>query len=137
VTAHTYLRQTPTFRSLHSQAEYHAALRAFGAGPITLTDVPGKTDPIVLRKLVGNDLKRASGRSIALHASRSPFVSNDVFEEGLMRGGSGKALRVFSRREEDGKQGGLIGYWNVRSSDGKVRAVPEPCATNLTPLLSF
>ncbi|KAG9003354.1 hypothetical protein FRB94_003177 [Tulasnella sp. JGI-2019a] len=108
----------------YPQAAFHAALRAFGAGPVTLTDVPGKTDPEIVRKLIGSNLRKSSshpvGRSIALHASRSPFMSDDIFDPTILQDGVGKALRVFSRHGDDDSEGGLIGYWNVRSANGKV-----------------
>ncbi|KAG8890025.1 hypothetical protein FRB98_001460 [Tulasnella sp. 332] len=108
----------------YPQAAFHAALRAFGAGPVTLTDVPGKTDPEIVRKLIGSNLRMTTspiaGRSIALHAARSPFLSDDIFDPCILQEGAGKAMRVFSRRGEDGTEGGLIGYWNVRSANGVV-----------------
>lgn len=92
---------------------------------MTLTDVPGKTIPEIVRKLIGSNLRETSspiaGRSIALHAARSPFLSDDIFDPSILQEGTGKALRVFSRRREDGSEGGLIGYWNVRSANGVVR----------------
>ncbi|KAG9011164.1 hypothetical protein FRB94_009090 [Tulasnella sp. JGI-2019a] len=109
----------------HPQAAFHAALRAFGSGPVTLTDVAGKTDPEVVWKLIGRGFKKTSStaapeRSIALHASQSPFVSDDIFDAKIFQDGVGKPLRVFSRRGEDGIEGGLIGYWNLRAGGGVV-----------------
>lgn len=96
------------------QAAFHAALRSLGAGPVTITDVPGKTDSSTLNKLVGTS---KAGQTVALQASSSPFTSNDVFNPALLQGGTGKALRVFSKAAHGG---GLLGYWNIRSEDGKV-----------------
>ncbi|KAG8991656.1 protein kinase complex component, partial [Tulasnella sp. 427] len=95
-------------------AAFHAALRSLGPGPVTITDVPGKTDPLILNKLVGAS---KSGETVALQASSSPFASKEVFDPALVHGGTGKALRVFSKAALGG---GLLGYWNIRSGDGKV-----------------
>ncbi|KAG8949368.1 hypothetical protein FRC04_008603 [Tulasnella sp. 424] len=120
--SHPYIRpqgeanetHTPLQSDIYPQAAFHAALRSLGAGPVTITDVPGKTDPAILNKLVGAS---KTGGTVALQASSSPFTSNDVFDPALLQGGSGRALRVFSKAAHGG---GLLGYWNIRSEDGKV-----------------
>ncbi|KAG9041439.1 hypothetical protein FS837_012270 [Tulasnella sp. UAMH 9824] len=120
--SHPYIRpqgegnetHTPLQTDIYPQAAFHAALRSLGAGPVTITDVPGKTDSAILNKLVGTS---KAGQTVALQASSSPFTSNDVFDPALLQGGTGKALRVFSKAAHGG---GLLGYWNIRSEDGKV-----------------
>ncbi|KAG8894403.1 hypothetical protein FRB99_001288 [Tulasnella sp. 403] len=110
--------QTQNVSSNYAQAAFHAALRALGAGPVTLTDVPGQTDPSIVSKLVGSTIE--GGRSVVVQASQSPFVSNDVFDPVLLHGGIGRAFRVFSRNQGRKADGGTIGYWNIRSHDGQV-----------------
>ncbi|KAG8912432.1 hypothetical protein FRC01_005102, partial [Tulasnella sp. 417] len=59
--SHPYIRpqgegnetHTPLQSDIYPQAAFHAALRSLGAGPVTITDVPGKTDSSILNKLVG------------------------------------------------------------------------------------
>jgi len=111
----------PVHRNDAAQASYHAALRAFGAGPVTITDVPGASDPAVLSRLLGLPLlSSSSDRSVALQADHSPWVGSDVFDSDIISSGVGKALRLFSKSGKAGTGSGLIGYWNVRSGDGKV-----------------
>lgn len=94
----------------------------------------GKTDPKVAGKLIGRGFEQStspsstllSEKSVALHACRSPFVSDDIFDASLLHGGTGKAIRVFSRRGEAGMEGGLIGYWNLRAGDGVVSNLLDP-----------
>lgn len=120
--SHPYIRpqgegnenHTPLKSDIYPQAAFHAALRSLGAGPVTITDVPGKTDSSILNKLVGTS---KAGQTVALQASSSPFTSNDVFDPALLQTGTGKALRVLSKAAHGG---GLLGYWNIRSEDGKV-----------------
>jgi len=57
---------------------------------------------------------------VALQAEQSPWVGNDVFDPDILSSGAGKALRLFSKSDKVGAGSGLIGYWNVRSHDGKV-----------------
>ena len=45
------------FQSHHPDAEYHAVCRALSGGPVYITDIPGKQNFDVLRKLVTSDGK--------------------------------------------------------------------------------
>ncbi|KAG8858557.1 hypothetical protein FRB96_005229 [Tulasnella sp. 330] len=134
--SHSYIRpqgnrdQLPREVSIddYPQTAFHAALRAFGSGPVTLIDVAERTYPKIVGRLIGHGLGQLTpslspplvGRSVALHASRSPFVSDDVFDASLLHSGLGQPLKVFSRRGEDGMEGCLIGYWNSRAGNGVV-----------------
>ena len=112
----------PVHRNDAAQASYHAALRAFGSGPVTVTDVPGASDPAVLSRLLGLPLlSSSSDRSVALQADHSAWVGNDVFDSDIISSGVGKALRLFSNSGKVGSGSGLIGYRNVRSNDANVR----------------
>jgi len=97
-----------------AQAAYHAALRALAHGPVTLTDVAGHTDRSILDPLLGKSSK--TGRSIALQATKPFYVNGSVFED-LIGEGKGKGLKVHSEGEWGG---GILGVWNVRSSEGEV-----------------
>ncbi|KZT39465.1 hypothetical protein SISSUDRAFT_633719 [Sistotremastrum suecicum HHB10207 ss-3] len=97
---------------------YHAAFRAFGAGPVTITDTASRTDTGVTNKLLGK--APGSNHSIALQARSSPWVSEAVFDTNLLGSGTGRALRIFSRDSAPGVHGGMVGYWNVRKDNGKV-----------------
>jgi hypothetical protein len=81
----------------------------------THADVPGKTNPLILQKLVGQPQLR-EGLSTALTADRSPYVGNGVFDPNLMGEGIGKALKLYS---ESGDGFGLIGLWNIRRGGAK------------------
>ncbi|KZT33043.1 hypothetical protein SISSUDRAFT_445849 [Sistotremastrum suecicum HHB10207 ss-3] len=119
--SHPYIppnQTTPSPTSDANQASYHAAFRAFGTGPITITDVAGHTNSSIVNKLIGKAL--GSERSVALQAGSSSWINGDIFDGGLLEGGSGKALRIFSRASSPGLYGGLVGYWNIRSGNGIV-----------------
>ena len=63
-----------------------------------------------------------------LQAKNSPFVSNAIFDQTLLQGGTGKAFRVYSQASLG--SGGIVGFWNIRSADGKVCA-PLRCISAL------
>lgn len=49
------------------------------------------------------------------------MVTNDIFDSGLLMGGTGKGFRIFSHSELG--LGGIIGLWNVRKDDGLVSSI--------------
>lgn len=64
----------------------------------------------------------SSDRSIVLQAEKN-FWINDAFDPNILASGVGKALRLYSMSGTAGAGSGLIGYWNIRSNDGKVGAI--------------
>ncbi|KAJ1306273.1 hypothetical protein OPQ81_010976 [Rhizoctonia solani] len=94
-----------------SQGSFHASFRVFGTGPVTITDVPYKSNPDILAKMVGDCSPEASP-SVVIQASTAFTVLNDVFDPRIMWPGVGKGLKLYVDR--------TIGIWNVQSGDSKL-----------------
>ncbi|KAH7334989.1 glycoside hydrolase superfamily [Rhizoctonia solani] len=94
-----------------SQGSFHASFRVFGTGPVTITDVPSKSNREILTKMVG-DSAPTDSPSVVVQASTAFTVLNDVFDPCIMWSGQGKGLKVYADK--------TIGIWNVKSGDGKL-----------------
>ncbi|CAE6403139.1 unnamed protein product [Rhizoctonia solani] len=94
-----------------SQGSFHASFRVFGTGPVTITDVPGKSNAEILAKMVG-DSSPTPCPSVVVQASTAFTVLNDVFDPRITWAGVGKGLKVYTDK--------TIGIWNVQSGDGKL-----------------
>ncbi|KAF8599912.1 hypothetical protein BDV93DRAFT_525756 [Ceratobasidium sp. AG-I] len=95
-----------------SQASFHASFRVFGTGPVTITDVPLKSNSQILRKIVGDLSPGSTSPSVVVQASRPFTVLNDVFDPNIMGQGAGKGLKVYADN--------TIGIWNLQSGDKTV-----------------
>ncbi|CAE6462848.1 unnamed protein product [Rhizoctonia solani] len=94
-----------------SQGSFHASFRVFGTGPVTITDVPYKSNPGILAKMAGDSAPAASP-SIVVQASTAFTVLNDVFDPRIMWPGVGRGLKLYANK--------TIGIWNVQSGNGKL-----------------
>ncbi|KAG9101537.1 hypothetical protein FRC06_002955 [Ceratobasidium sp. 370] len=111
-----------------AQGAFHASFRVFGTGPVTITDVPLKSNPEILHKIVGNTSPTTSSPSLVVQASQAFTVLDEVFNPAIMEGGNGKGLKVYVNN--------TIGVWNVRAWHGKVvEFVTPPDITQALSLL--
>ncbi|KAF8697700.1 Raffinose synthase or seed imbibition protein Sip1, partial [Rhizoctonia solani] len=94
-----------------SQGSFHASFRVFGSGPVTITDAPGKSNPEILAKMVG-DTAPGPSPSIVIQASTAFTVLNDVFDPRIMCAGVGRGLKVYVDK--------TVGIWNVHSGEGRL-----------------
>ncbi|CAE6360545.1 unnamed protein product [Rhizoctonia solani] len=94
-----------------SQGSFHASFRVFGTGPVTITDVPCKSNPEILAKMVGDAAPEPSP-SVVVQASTAFTVLNDVFDPRVMWAGPGRGLKVYVDK--------TVGIWNVQSGEGKL-----------------
>ncbi|KAF8747188.1 Raffinose synthase or seed imbibition protein Sip1, partial [Rhizoctonia solani] len=94
-----------------SQGSFHASFRVFGTGPVTITDAPGKSNPEILTKMVG-DTAPGPSPSIVVQASTAFTVLNDVFDPRIMCAGVGRGLKVYVDK--------TVGIWNVQSGEGRL-----------------
>ncbi|KAG8732600.1 hypothetical protein FRC11_012419, partial [Ceratobasidium sp. 423] len=94
-----------------SQGAFHASFRVFGTGPVTITDVPHKSNQGIIAKMVGESTPSPSP-SIVVQASAAFTVLNDVFDPRIMWSGVGRGLKVYVDR--------TMGIWNIQSGDGKL-----------------
>ncbi|CAE6522317.1 unnamed protein product [Rhizoctonia solani] len=90
---------------------FHASFRVFGTGPVTITDVPYKSNTEILAKMVG-DYAPTPSPSVVVQASTAFSVLNDVFDPRIMWTGAGKGLKVYTDK--------TIGIWNVQPGGGKL-----------------
>jgi predicted secreted protein len=96
------------------QGPFHAALRALGNGPVTVTDVHDHCVPEVFMRIAGVG---RNGKTIALNSDRPIEVLNDRCFDDVAQRGDGKAVRGYAKS----KWGVVMGIWNVRSDHGMVR----------------
>src|SRR5579862_3477843 len=96
------------------QGAFHAALRALGIGPITVTDVPERCVPEVFMRLCG---RTREGKTIALNAREPIEVIDERCFDLVNERGDGKGIRGYSKSE----WGVCMGIWNVREDHGLVR----------------
>jgi hypothetical protein len=97
-----------------NQGAFHAALRALGNGPVTVTDAPDRCIPEIFMRLCG---QTRDGKTIALNA-RSPIEILDERCFDWVNGhGDGKGIRGYSKSDF----GICMGIWNVREDHGWVR----------------
>jgi hypothetical protein len=76
------------------------------------SDVPLKSNPAILRKIVGNLSPSTGSPSVVVQASTAFTALNDIFDRRIMEPSIGKGLKVYVDN--------TIGIWNVQSGNGKV-----------------
>jgi hypothetical protein len=96
------------------QGPFHAALRALGNGPVTVTDVHDHCVPEVFMRIAGVG---RNGRTIALNSDRPIEVLNDRCFDDVAQRGDGRGVRGYAKS----KWGVVMGIWNVRGDHGMVR----------------
>jgi Raffinose synthase or seed imbibition protein Sip1 len=96
------------------QGPFHASMRALGHGPVTVTDVPGKSDATVYMRVCG---RGRDGVTMALNGETPIEVADERCFDEVSRGGDGSGLRGYSRSE----WGVVMGIWNVRDNGGWVK----------------
>jgi hypothetical protein len=98
------------------QAPFHASVRALGNGPVTVTDVPGRSDVSVFMRVCGSS---RDGKTIALNGDVPMRVLEGRCFDQVALGGDGNGLRGYSKSE----WGVVLGIWNVRDNGGWVKDV--------------
>jgi raffinose synthase len=101
------------FHSKHASAELHAAARAIGGCPVYVSDVPGKHNVPLLRKLVLPD-------GSVLRAKKAGRPTRDCIFADVGKDGT-SALKIWNTNHESSsshaskaRRGGVIGAFNVQ-----------------------
>jgi len=98
------------FHSQHASAELHAAARAIGGCPVYVSDVPGKHNVPLLKKLVLPD-------GSVLRAKKAGRPTRDCIFADVGKDGT-SALKVWNVNRESsafpGATGGVLGTFNVQ-----------------------
>lgn len=105
------------FQSHHAHGEYHAVLRAISGGPVYVSDVPGKQDFHILKKVVLHD-----GRVPKLDGFALATV-DCLFDDPAH---SRKALKVFNKKGNIG----LLGIFNTNKKEDHVTCEFSPSDIN-------
>jgi hypothetical protein len=95
------------FQSHDEAAEYHAAARAVGGGPVYFTDEPGKERAEVLRRLALSDGRLLMADEPA-QVTRDLLLSDPSIEA--------RALKVFARVTRPGLGAGVVAAFNVNKT---------------------
>src|SRR5579859_4874064 len=69
------------------QGPFHASLRALGHGPVTVTDIPERSNAKVFMRIAG---RGRDGRTIALNAERPLEILDERCFDDVARRGDGK-----------------------------------------------
>lgn len=102
--AHLALPDWDMFHSGHAAGAYHAAARAISGGPVYISDVPGKHDAALLRRLCAGD-----GR--ALRCAQPVRLVRELVYVDCQR--ERRLLRLVNRTAV----GGLLGLFHVSNPD--------------------
>jgi hypothetical protein len=122
------------FHSKHASAELHAAARAIGGCPVYVSDVPGKHNVPLLRKLVLPD-------GSVLRAKKAGRPTRDCIFADVGKDGT-SALKIWNINHESTKaSGGVIGafnvqgvVWNFETNENQVLdASPSPVTAVVKP----
>ncbi|QRW12995.1 raffinose synthase or seed inhibition domain-containing protein [Ceratobasidium sp. AG-Ba] len=104
---HAYISPQGVQNTSHAglaQAAFHASFRVF--------DVPLKSDPKILRKLVGSVSPASKSPSTVVQASEPFTATNDILDPTILEGGHGRGMKLYVNN--------TVGIWNVRGWGGRV-----------------